>query len=125
MKKVLILGTIAALFVMIITAFTGNETGFSLFMNMSLEHNIARIVLAVGLAAIAMTARPRSKALRTALGFISVLVIVFTATQTLNYTLGMLDAVVYFLGGLLLSIESLEAEAPNEQDTHLPRTVRI
>jgi type IV secretory pathway VirB2 component (pilin) len=82
-------------------------------------------VLAIALTAIALTARPRSKSFRTALGAVSVLIIVFTAAQTLNYSLGLLDAIVYFLGGLLLSIESLEAEAPSEQDTHLPRTIRI
>ena len=110
MKQVLTLGTIAALVVMIITALSGNDTGFSLFMNTNIEHTIARVVLIVALVAVAMTTRPRSHMFRTALGVVSVLMIIFTATQTMNYSLGLLDSVVYFLGGLLLSIESLEAE---------------
>ena len=125
MKKVLTIGTIAALFVMILAAVTGSDAGFSLFMNTGIEHIIARAVLIGGLVAVAMTSRPRSKTFRTALGVISVLMIVFTAVQTLNYSLGLLDAVVYFLGGLLLSIESLEAESPTERDTNYPHTVRI
>lgn len=125
MKKVLTIGTIAALFVMIVTAISGNDTGFNLFMNTSIEHIIARVVLIGALVAIAMTSRPRSRGFRTALGTVSLLMIVFTAVQTLNYSLGLLDAVVYFLGGLLLSIESIEAEAPTERDTNYPRTIRI
>ena len=91
MKKILTLGTIAALVVMIITALSGNDTGFSLFMNTSIEHTIARAVLIIGLLGIAVTARPRSKLFRTTLGIVSALVIIFTVVQTLNYSLGLLD----------------------------------
>lgn len=119
MKKILTLGTIAALVVMIITALSGTDTGFSLFMNTEIEHTIARAVLIVGLLGIAVTARPRSKLFRTTLGIVSAMVIVFTVIQTLNYSLGLLDTVVYFLGGLLLSIESLETEEPAvEEKSH-------
>ena len=110
MKKILTIGTIVALVVMIITAVSGNDTGFSLFMNTNIEHTIARAVLVVGLLGIAVTTRPRSRLFRTTLGIVSALVISFTVFQTLNYSLGLLDTVVYFLGGLLLSIESLESE---------------
>lgn len=110
MKQVLTVGTIAALVVMIITALTGNDTGFSLFMNTSIEHTIARAVLIAGLLGVAMTTRPRSRVFRSALGVIAGLIVIFTVAQTLNYNLGLLDTVVYFLGGLLLSIEALEAE---------------
>jgi hypothetical protein len=95
---------------MIITALSGNDTGFSLFMNTNIEHTIARVVLIIALIGVAMTTRPRSHMFRTALGVVSVLMIAFTAVETINYNLGLLDTVVYFLGGLLLSIESLEAE---------------
>lgn len=119
MKRILTLGTIAALTVMIITALSGTDTGFSLFMNTGIEHTIARAVLIVGLAGIAVTARPRSRLFRTTLGIVSAMVIMFTLIQTLNYNLGLLDTVVYFLGGLLLSIESLETdEAEVEEKSH-------
>lgn len=118
MKKILTLGTIAALVVMIITALSGNDTGFSLFMNTNIEHTIARAVLIVGLLGIAVTTRPRSRLFRTTLGIVSALVISFTVFQTLNYSLGLLDTVVYFLGGLLLSIESLE----NEEETSVEKS---
>jgi hypothetical protein len=114
MKKVLTVGTIAALIVMIITALTGNDTGFSLFMNTNIEHTIARVVLIIALFAVASTIRPRSHLFRTALGIVSVLIITFTVAQTLNYSLGLLDSVVYFLGGLLLSIEALEEDETTE-----------
>lgn len=112
MKKILTLGTIAALIVMIVTALSGTDTGFSLFMNTNIEHTIARAVLIIGLIGVAVTTRPRSRLFRTTLGIVSAMIIVFTVLQTLSYSLGLLDTVVYFLGGLLLSIESLEGEEP-------------
>lgn len=126
MKQVLTVGTIAALVVMIITALSGNDTGFSLFMNTGFEHTIARAVLIVGLLGVAMTTRPRSRSFRAGLGIVAALIVLFTITQTLNYNLGLLDTIVYFLGGLLLSIESLEAEEEHlHHHGHVAPSARI
>jgi hypothetical protein len=118
MKRVLIVSTIAVLFLMIVTAVSGANTGFNLFMNTGIEHTIARVVLMIALFAIAVTVRPRAHAFRAAIGVISVAIILFTVAQTINYSLGLFDSIVYFLSGLILSIESLEAEEPEH---HLVR----
>lgn len=110
MKRILTVGTIAVLFVMMIAAISGTTTGFNLFINTGIEHVIARAVLIISLLAIAITVRPRAHLLRTALGFVSVAIIIFTVSQTITYSLGLFDSLVYFLSGLILSIEALEAE---------------
>jgi hypothetical protein len=117
MKRVLIVGTIAVLFVMMVTALSGANTGFNLFMNTGLEHIIARAVLIVALLAVALTVRPRAHMFRAAIGFISLAIIIFTVAQTVTYSLGLFDSMVYFLSGLILSIEALEAEEPAAERT--------
>lgn len=126
MKRILTVGTIAVLFVMLVTALSGSSTGFNLFMNTSLEHIIARAVLIVSLLAVALTVRPRAHMFRAAIGLISVAIIIFTVSQTVTYSLGLFDSMVYFLCGLILSIEALEAEEPvNENTVHHHNIVRL
>lgn len=126
MKRILIVGTIAVLFVMMITALSGANTGFNLFMNTSIEHIIARAVLIVSLLAVAITVRPRAHVLRTAIGLVSIAIIAFTVSQTITYSLGLFDSMVYFLSGLILSVEALEAEEPStEQSVQHHHIVRL
>ncbi|MFZ1258587.1 MAG: hypothetical protein WAQ25_03900 [Candidatus Saccharimonas sp.] len=110
MKKALIISTAATLLGMSAIAVSGVDTGFHLFMNTGIEHSIARVVLAVALLVILVTSRPRSAALRGLLGAIALVSISFAVSQTLNYQLGLFDTLVYFLAGLVVSIESLELE---------------
>jgi hypothetical protein len=117
MKRILIVGTIAVLFVMMVTALSGANTGFNLFMNTSIEHIIARAVLIVSLLAVALTVRPRAHMFRAAIGLVSLAIIIFTVSQTVTYSLGLFDSLVYFLSGLILSIEALEAEEPAAEHT--------
>jgi hypothetical protein len=117
MKRILIVGTIAVLFVMMVTALSGANTGFNLFMNTSIEHIIARAVLIVSLLAVALTVRPRAHMFRAAIGLVSLAIIIFTVSQTVTYSLGLFDSLVYFLSGLILSIEALEAEESATEHT--------
>ena len=110
MKNALIISTAATLLGMSAIAVSGVDTGFHLFMNTGIEHSIARVVLAVALLVILVTSRPRSAALRGLLGAIALVSISFAVSQTLNYQLGLFDTLVYFLAGLVVSIESLELE---------------
>lgn len=110
MKRILIVGTLAVLLVVMITAMLGANSSFSLFINTSIEHIIARAVLIVTLLGIAVTVRPRAHILRATIGFVSLAIIIFTVSQTITYSLGLFDSLVYFLSGLILSIEALEAE---------------
>ncbi len=116
MKKALTICTVAALLLMASVAISGNDTGFSLFMGTGIDHVIARVIIAIALMVILVVPPPRVRSLRATLAIVSLLVITFAITQTINYHLQPLDSVAYFLSGILLAIDAgevdLEARAP-------------
>ncbi len=123
MKKIPVIGTIAAILIMMMTTLSGRDTGYSLFMNTSLEHIIARVVLIVSLLVVVMSVRPRAHLFRATISLISFAIIIFTVSQTITYSLGLFDSFAYFLSSLILSVEALEAEDSSTQHTiHIVRS---
>ena len=125
MKKALTLSTICALLLMASVAAFNVEVGFSLFMSTDVDHIIARIVIAYALAATLIATRPRSQNVRLVLAGFALLIIAFSITQTINYQLGLLDSVAYFLAGLLVSMEAFEAEFEASAGSTLTKTHRV
>ena len=125
MKKALTLSTICALLLMASVAAFRVDVGFSLFMSTEIDHIIARTIIAFSLAITLIVTRPRPDIARLVLAGIALLVIAFTVTQTINYQLGILDSVAYFLAGLLISMEAFEAEFEVPAGQTLPKTHRV
>ncbi|QQS21919.1 hypothetical protein IPM09_05430 [Candidatus Saccharibacteria bacterium] len=117
MKKTLIVGTCFALIIMTIVSISGIDAGFNLLMNTGIEHSLARLALVGALVTLLITSRPRAVVVRALLGVISLGVLVFAIAQTIDYQLGLLDTVAYFLAGLMISIEAFE---PQENTVQLP-----
>lgn len=114
MKKSLVLtGTIALLVFMIVLTTTQNTVFEPIMSNLPL-HNVIRSVIVVCLLALAVTTQPRPRALRAALGIIAVIITVIALTQTINYALQILDALVYIASATVFMNEALESEPAAE-----------
>ena len=121
MRKLLTICTVAALLLMASVAFMHVDIGFSLFMSTEIDHIIARIVIAVALMVILLVPPPRVRSLRVTLMIISLLVITFAVTQTINYHLCLLDSVAYFLSGILLAIDAGEVDLESPARMAFPK----
>lgn len=110
MKKSLVLtGTIALLVSMIGASFVGN-TGLELIMSDAPLHNAIRSVIILGLLVLAFTMRPRARSLRIGLGVVSAGITIIALAQTFNYSLQILDALIYLAAATAFMNEALEGE---------------
>lgn len=124
MKQALTLSTVSVLLLMASVAAFQVDIGFSLFMSTGIDHIIARVIIAIALAATLVVTRPRSETTRMVLAGMAFLVIAFSVMQTINYQLNLLDSIAYFLAGLLVSIEAFEAEFETPAGTTAQKTHR-
>lgn len=110
MKKSLVfIGTIALLVAMIGMTTVGN-TGLDLIMSTAPLHNLLRSVIIVSLLVLGATARPRPHWLRLGIGCVSIVIMVVALVQTFNYSLQILDALIYLASATVFMSESLESE---------------
>lgn len=87
-----------------------NNTGLELLMSNAPMHNIIRSVIIVGLLILGMTTRPRARALRFALGVIASVITGIALTQTFNYSLQIMDALIYLASATVFMNEAIESE---------------
>lgn len=119
MKKSLVLiGTIALLVAMIGISFVGN-TDLELLMSHAPVHNAIRSLIIVCLLVLAFTVRPRARGLRVVIGVVSVAIMVTALMQTLNYSLQIMDALVYLAAATVFMNEALEGEPVVESPRHI------
>lgn len=123
MKHILLLGTMAAIGLILASSLLGVDVGFSLLTSDSLAANISRVIMLGTLSIIALTSRPRSKVLRVVFAAVSVGVTTYAVYQAGNYSLAFVDAAVYVLGGIILMCEALE-DAQFKAPVSVPRTRR-
>ena len=110
MKRAITLLTSLAIIVMTIATLANINTAIRLFMGETTLDIVGRLIVLVGLVALAFTNRPRTIALRGALGAIGLAVLTVALYETFNYQLAMLDGLVYFIGATSLLIEALEPD---------------
>lgn len=106
-------GTVAILVGMIAIS-TLHGTGFDLIMSDAPIHNILRSIIIVSLVTLALTTRPRPRTMRIALGAVASLIIIVALTQTFDYSLQLLDGLVYVASATTLMQEALETEPATE-----------
>ncbi|MFZ1801742.1 MAG: hypothetical protein WAW62_01315 [Candidatus Saccharimonas aalborgensis] len=109
-KTIILSGTISVLLVLLITSLTHSEIGFNLFMCDAMAHNVARIALTIGLLSLLVIKRPRPLYFRVALGAVGTFVTAFALSQTIDYHLGFIDGLAYFLGSVALLVEAFEPQ---------------
>lgn len=115
MKKLLTVGAIGILSLLLATSLFDIKNGLDLFMNTSLFHDSARIMLIVALLVTLVVSRPRPKVLRLLLAAVSLMITASSLISAVNFTLQLFDTLAYILAAVILMTESLEVEEPRSK----------
>ena len=116
MKRTITFLTSLAIIIMTVLSLTHINSPVRLFMGETTLDVIGRLLVLVGLAALAVTNRPRSLALRGALGAIGLAILMVALSEIFSYRLAIFDGLVYLIGATSLLIESLEPSASIASD---------
>lgn len=118
-KSIISITAITLLAAMIILSVLGGG-GLDIIMSTAPLHNALRALLIGGLLVLVLTVRPRPKIVRAGLGLTALTTIVLTVSQTMAYSLQLLDILMYTAVAIVLMVEAVEddvvVEAPKRAE---------
>lgn len=109
MKRTIIAGTVALLALVSLGSLFQMEHTLLALTSTSWEYQLIRIALMGLLVALLFTAPPRSLHFRTVLGAVSAGLTIGAAMMLSNYTMGIVDALIFIEVAIIFALESIES----------------